>query len=175
MGHYTHKKQCITHRGGIMTTVLFQWEDDYSVGIEEIDEQHKELVRLLNNLHQAIHEHHGSDASRKILNELAEYTHIHFTVEESLMRVSSYPDFEIHKKIHEALIQQVQELQTKLDAGGVKISFELMHFLKNWLMHHINESDKQFGKYMAQVQFSSKRPPAAKATIEHHKGRWKFW
>ena len=158
-----------------MSEALFEWSDDYAVGVQEIDEQHKELVRLLNSLHTAIIEHHGTEASRKILNDLAEYTRVHFTVEESLMRVSSYPEFENHKKIHEALIHQVRELQAKVESGSAKISFELLHFLKNWLMHHILESDKQFGAHFIQAQLSPTWSPEVKETMEHRKWWWKFW
>lgn len=158
-----------------MTDVLFQWSDAYSVGVEEIDEQHKELVRLLNSLHQAIHEQHGSEVSRQILNELTEYTRVHFAVEESLMRISAYPDFVNHKKIHASLIQQVLELQTKLDAGTAKISFELLHFLKHWLMHHIVESDKLFGAHFARTGLATAWSPAVKAGMAEQRSWWKLW
>jgi len=67
------------------TTDLIQWSDQFSVNIQEIDEQHKVLVDLLNQLHNAIREHHGRATSREILNRLAEYTRTHFLLEESLM------------------------------------------------------------------------------------------
>ena len=63
------------------TTDLIQWSDQFSVNIQEIDEQHKVLVDLLNQLHNAIHEHHGRATSREILNRLAEYTRTHFLLE----------------------------------------------------------------------------------------------
>ncbi|MBS1209071.1 MAG: hemerythrin-like metal-binding protein [Proteobacteria bacterium] len=158
-----------------MADILFQWSDEYSVGVEEIDEQHKALVDLLNNLHQAIHERHGTEVSRQILDDLAEYTRVHFAVEESLMRISSYPDFDNHKKIHTALIQQVIELQAKLDSGTAKISFELLHFLKQWLMHHIVESDKLFGKHFAQVGLATAWSPQIKTAMSQPKAWWRIW
>lgn len=158
-----------------MVDELFPWSDDYSVGVEEIDEQHKVLVRLLNNLHQAIHERHGSEVCSRILDELAEYTRVHFAVEESLMRISNYEDFEAHKKIHTALIQQVQELQVKVREGTAKISFELLHFLKHWLSHHIIEADKQFGRHFAKVGMSTAWSPAVKASMTEQRSRWRFW
>ena len=72
-------------------TDLIEWSDEFSVGIQEIDEQHKVLVGLLNQLHQAIREHHGRATSREILGRLAEYTRTHFLLEESLMRLTHYP------------------------------------------------------------------------------------
>ena len=126
---------------------LVEWSDELSVGIQEIDEQHKMLVDLLNQLHEAIHKRHGSEATRKILDELADYTRIHFAVEESLMRVLEYPDYEAHKHEHENLIQQMVDLKQKLDTGTHSISFELLHFLKVWLTKHILESDREYSPH----------------------------
>lgn len=74
-------------------TELFTWSDDFSVHVQEVDEQHKVLVGLLNELHVAIIEHHGKTTSRDILDRLAEYTRTHFLLEESLMRLTHYPGF----------------------------------------------------------------------------------
>lgn len=126
---------------------LFAWSDSFSVGIQEVDEQHKELVGLLNSLHVAIKEQHAAETTRQILDDLADYTRTHFAVEESLMRVSGYPAFAAHKQNHEDLIGQMVALQEKLDSGQAKITFELLHFLKAWLTAHINEVDRRFGEY----------------------------
>ena len=157
------------------TTDLFHWSDDFSVGIQEIDEQHKELVDLLNQLHVAIHEHHGSETSRKILDELADYTRTHFAVEESLMRVSNYPEFAAHKQNHEELIGQVIALQEKLDTGKATITFELLHFLKVWLTRHINEADKRFGAYFITMGASPNWSQHVEESMTKKKWWWKFW
>ncbi len=124
-----------------------EWSDALSVGIEEIDEQHKVLAGLVNRMHDAIHERHGSDVVKGILAELAEYTRIHFAVEESLMRILNYPDYESHKAIHEELLQHVIDLQEKVESGKTAIGFELMHFLKNWLTKHIMEEDMNYSGF----------------------------
>jgi len=159
-----------------MTTAdLFHWSDDFSVGIQEIDEQHKELVDLLNQLHVAIHEHHGTETSRKILDDLADYTRTHFAVEESLMRVSNYPEFAAHKQNHEELIGQVIALQEKLDTGQAAITFELLHFLKVWLTRHINEADKRFGAYFITTGASPNWSQHVEESMTRKKWWWKFW
>lgn len=124
-----------------------EWSDVLSVGIEEIDVQHQVLVGLVNEMHDAIRLHHSSDVVHGILGKLAEYTRIHFAVEESLMRILDYPDYEAHKTQHEGLIQAVQDLQEKVNTGKASVGFELMHFLKVWLTKHIIESDKEYGTY----------------------------
>ena len=159
------------------TEKLLEWSDSYKVGIQEVDEQHKELVGMLNALHQAIVEHHAKEASRKILDQLADYTRTHFLLEESLMRVTHYPGFEAHKQQHEELIRQVVDLQQKLDTGGATITFELLHFLKVWLAQHINETDKRFGAFFNQnnnLKAYSNWSEEVTTTMKK-KAWWKFW
>ena len=159
------------------TEKLLEWSDSYNVGIQEVDEQHKELVGMLNALHRAIVEHHAKEASRKILDQLADYTRTHFLLEESLMRVTHYPGFEAHKQQHEELIRQVVDLQHKLDTGGATITFELLHFLKVWLAQHINETDKRFGAFFNQnsnLKAYSTWSEEVNTTMKK-KAWWKFW
>ena len=124
-----------------------EWTDALSVGIEEIDEQHKVLVEMVNKMHEAIHQRHGSDVVIGILNDLAEYTRIHFAVEESLMRILNYPGYDAHKEVHEELLHTVEDLQEKVATGKKSIGFELMHFLKTWLTKHIMEEDMQYSGF----------------------------
>lgn len=128
-----------------------EWSDDLSVGIEEIDDQHKVLVDLINEMHDAIHKRHGSDVVKEVLNRLADYTKIHFAVEESLMRILGYPDYEAHKAQHEKLIDAMHDLQHKVETGKTSIGFELMHFLKVWLTKHIMESDMNYSGFFLQA------------------------
>ncbi|MFT4170920.1 MAG: bacteriohemerythrin [Rhodocyclaceae bacterium] len=158
-----------------MSQDLFTWNDEFSIGLHEIDEQHKELVRLLNELHTAIIEHHATATCREILDSLANYTRTHFAVEESLMRVAGYPEFEAHKQSHEDLIAQVQALQEKLDSGQAKITFELMHFLKQWLIHHINEADRRFGTYFLAAGGLAKGSAPMQQALKEHRVWWRFW
>lgn len=139
---------------------LVEWSDGLSVGIQEIDEQHKVLVDLLNKLHAAIVEHHGSEVAQEIVNELAEYTKIHFAVEESLMRILGYPGYEEHKHSHEGLIDELVELRDKLQSHQSSVSFELLHFLKIWLTKHIMEEDQLYAPFFVDkgVMVSYEKP-----------------
>jgi hemerythrin len=143
---------------------FIEWSDALSVGIEEIDSQHMVLVDLINEMHDAIHERHGSDVVRDVLSKLADYTKIHFAVEESLMRILGYPDYETHKAQHADLIQNVLDLQHKVDTGKTAIGFELMHFLKVWLTRHIMESDQQYGQYFMDAGVKSRLKKKSWAT-----------
>ena len=159
------------------TADLFHWSDEFNVNIQEVDEQHKVLVDLLNQLHVAIQEKHGKATSRQILDRLAEYTRTHFVLEESLMRLTHYSGFEIHKQQHQDLMEQVQALQKKLDEENATITFELLHFLKTWLIQHINDSDKRFGAFFQTAglgQYAS-WSKEVEQTMEKKKWWWKFW
>lgn len=123
---------------------FIEWSNELSVGIEEIDAQHKVLVELLNQIHEAIQQRKGVEATGQIIERLGEYTRIHFAVEESLMRILHYPDYERHKEEHDQLIEQLNGFRTKLESGKGSISFELAHFLKVWLTKHIMETDKRY-------------------------------
>jgi hemerythrin len=126
---------------------FIDWSDDLSVGIEEIDEQHKVLLKLINQMHTAIHKRQGSETVHTILTELIEYTRIHFAVEESLMRILNYSGYTEHHEQHQELLNHVVELQQKIELGKTSISFELMHFLKTWLTQHILEEDMLYSGF----------------------------
>lgn len=156
------------------------WSDEYCTGIELVDDQHKNLVAMVVDLHTAIHERHGSEAARKVLNRLADYTSQHFSEEEQLMEDSDFPGLEDHKVLHKLLLDHVVDLQKKLDAGEAKISFELLHFLRVWLIRHINESDKRFGEYYVNLSTAQRKKIKQKAQAENRKedpakSRWRFW
>lgn len=159
------------------TNNLFDWTDDLHIGIQEVDEQHRVLVELLNQLHKAIRAHHGKAAAREILDRLAEYTRTHFLLEESLMRMTRYPGFDIHKQQHEDLIRQVQDLQHKLDYENATITFELLQFLKGWLTQHISDSDRRFGAFFQSAGLGSltKWTEEVEESMSKKKWWWKFW
>lgn len=124
-----------------------EWSNELSVGIEEIDAQHQILVELLNEIHQAIQQRQGIEVARHIIDRLDEYARVHFAVEESLMRILNYPEYEQHREDHDRLIEQLGELRVKLEEGKGSLNFELAHFLKLWLTKHIMEVDKRYVSY----------------------------
>ncbi len=126
---------------------LVEWSDNLSVGIEEIDEQHKILVRLVNNLYEAIIRKHEAVVIDGILTELVQYTIVHFSVEESLMRIFDYPQYEDHKRHHEELTAQVLDIREKVRLRQATVSMELLNFLRSWLTNHIMIEDKHYEPY----------------------------
>ena len=162
---------------GSTTEFQFSWAEEYSIGIAEVDEQHRNLVGFVQELHQAIKNKQGRAASMAIIARLAEYTRTHFLFEESLMRVTNYPDAALHKAQHDDLIDKVVDLQDKLIKGNIPITFELLHFLKNWLANHICGSDRDFGLYfqMISLKKNASRTLANPPPLPAKRAWWKFW
>lgn len=139
-----------------------EWTDELSVGIEEIDEQHKMLVALVNQLYDETILHQADlQKLDNILNQLVEYTIIHFAVEESLFRIFDYPAAETHTNHHNALKVQVSELQKKVRNGEVTVNTELLLFLKNWLQHHIIEEDKLYSPFLIEQGVKKHSPQSS--------------
>ena len=126
------------------TGKFIEWSNELSVGIEEIDDQHRILVDLLNQVHEAIQKRRGAEVAGGVIQQLEEYTRVHFAVEESLMRILHYPDYEGHKADHDRLVEHLADLREKLKTGKGAISVELAQFLKAWLTKHILEVDKRY-------------------------------
>ncbi len=127
---------------------LMTWDPKFSVNIREIDNQHKKLFELINNLHDSMKTGKGKEALGKILSELADYTVNHFSAEEKLFQTYGYPEQAQHKKMHTDLTKQVMDLKGKLDKGDVIITIEVMNFLKDWLNNHILVSDKKYSAFL---------------------------
>ena len=127
-----------------------EWTPELSVGIEEIDEQHKILVGLINRLYESIIKQTDMKECGDIIENLYQYTVIHFSVEESLMRIFDYPQYDDHKRHHEELTNQVIDIQKKFRRGEGALSMEMLHFLRHWLTEHIMGDDKKYGPFLLQ-------------------------
>lgn len=127
---------------------LITWSDRLSVGVKEIDTQHKKLVDIINQLHDAMAVGHGKDVLVKVLDELVDYTVYHFATEERLMKAHGYDHHFTHEHEHRDLVNTVAELQAAMKSGGASLTLTTMHFLRDWLNHHILESDVKLGKFL---------------------------
>ncbi len=126
---------------------IIEWSPALSVKVKKFDEQHKMLVDLVNQLHDAMKAGQGSVAVGTVLQSLIAYTSTHFEDEEQLMQTHGYPDLERHTAEHENLVNQVLELQTKFQSGGAVLTITVMSFIKDWLVTHIQGEDKKYGIY----------------------------
>jgi hemerythrin len=128
---------------------FFPWKEKYNVGIKEIDDQHKKLVKLLSDLFQSMETNQGKDALAPILAGLVEYTKTHFATEERLMKSYGYPDYEPHKKKHEEFTRKVLDFQKQFQSGNFGLSVQVGYFLKDWLKKHIQGTDKKYIPFLS--------------------------
>lgn len=126
---------------------FFTWDDKYSVGIRELDNQHKVLIDILNELFDAMQAGKTNDVLEKILRKLVDYTKTHFDNEEKYMQKFAYPDFAAHKAQHVKFVDQVANFKKDFDAGKLALSISLSSFLKDWLVQHISGTDKKYGPF----------------------------
>jgi hemerythrin len=127
---------------------LINWTNDLSVNIRAIDDEHKKLIAMVNELHSAMGSGKGKEAMGKVLAGLVEYTKTHFATEERLMEKHAYAGYLNHKAQHDALTKQVVDLNAKFQEGKTMVTVEVMNFLKDWLAKHILESDKKYSPFL---------------------------
>lgn len=126
----------------------FDWKEEYSVNIREIDMQHQKLVEMLNNLYEALKKGEGIDALGSTLSELISYTKTHFAAEERLMKTHGYPDYLPHKEKHGRMTDKVIEYVKKYEAGEIRSPIEISSFLKDWLKKHILQTDMGYSAFL---------------------------
>lgn len=119
-----------------------KWKKDFSVGIHEIDEQHKTLSDCIASLEEAFVGQERWSAVYSALARLADFARIHFAVEESLMRIHDYPGLEEHIHEHWRFSDDLKRLQEK--ALTADVSQEMIAFVRTWLDTHVITSDKRY-------------------------------
>ncbi len=128
---------------------LITWTPQLSVGVQPLDNDHKLLVSLINQLHDTVEDNQDRDTVGSVLNALVDYTEYHFEREEILMRVCGYPDLEKHKKAHDAMKAKVKGIKNdyakseNMDIGG-----DVLDFIKNWFTEHVQNQDKLYRSFM---------------------------
>lgn len=127
---------------------LIEWSDEYSVKVQEMDDQHKKLIGIINDLHAAMKAGKGKDSLEATVKGLVDYVSIHFAAEEKLMKTNGYPEYLQQKAKHDELTKQVLDFQKSFHDGKAILTVEMMSFLKDWLIHHIKGMDKKYGPFL---------------------------
>lgn len=117
--------------------MLFVWEDKYQVGISEIDQDHKGLVDLINDLYEAMQDGSGGALLLPIFSALKRYTENHFAREEAYMIECGAPGQEKHIRAHKQMVAKLAELESRHRHGEAAISLQTLTLLRDWLKDHI--------------------------------------
>lgn len=128
---------------------LMAWNEKMSVGVKLLDDDHKKLVGMVNELYDGITSGKGKEVLGGVLDNLVAYTVVHFKHEEDFFTKTGYPASQAHLAEHEKLTKQVKDVQASYKSGAAStLSLEVMNFLKNWLITHIQGSDKKYGPHL---------------------------
>jgi hemerythrin-like metal-binding protein len=127
------------------------WGKILSVGVDEIDEDHRKLIHLFNILNHSVMGGESPEYLAATLDELINCTVWHFSHEERLMLKHRYKEIEEHKAEHRDLIQSAKDLQQEILQADNPIVDENIEFLERWLTEHILTADGRLGSYLSQV------------------------
>ena len=127
---------------------LFPWGPKILIGIDEIDNQHKELVKFINQLYKAMKMKRSAKIFKQIITGLTDYTVFHFRHEEQLFKKYHYPETDKHIKEHYNLVSEINEFKDQFEKGKAAVSMELMNFLTDWLKDHILRTDKKYVPFL---------------------------
>jgi hemerythrin len=135
-------------------TNLVEWDDQYVVGIPLIDEQHKTLINMTNELYLGCLK--GDAAAEayflKTIHKAVDYVRFHFSSEEKLLNRIGYPNFTAHKKEHEDFAREIIQQVEAFQAGKKFVPNVFVRFLRDWVLTHIAVSDKGYAKYLVDMK-----------------------
>ncbi len=126
----------------------FDWEESYDVKVERFNEQHKHLFEIVKDLYIAMENKDDRLALAQIINNLIRYSKEHFTEEELALLNTQYQNYEKHRKQHKLFIEKIEQFAADYNSGQHLLHFDILLFLKNWVLQHILVADKAFGDHL---------------------------
>lgn len=129
---------------------MIEFDEKYKVGIQSIDNQHKEIFRLLNELLESMKNGQANSTILPIIQELERYSLLHFQKEEFFFHQFKYSETEAHIAEHKLFIQKLARIKTELKTGKILASIELLAFLKDWIQNHILVVDQAYSECFIQ-------------------------
>lgn len=131
-----------------MNNLYIFWSDIHATNIPVIDEQHRSLVGIINTLYFFMREQMAPEITMPVVFMLDKYAQIHFQTEEYILELTEYPNIKEHKKLHEDYSARIRTLSSK--SKQTLEPDELLAFLKDWWIRHINRDDRGYSSYVLQ-------------------------
>ncbi len=128
-----------------------EWKESFSTGIKKIDDEHRELVRMIDRLEKAMERGEAEDILGPVLKNLVEYVRFHFRNEEEVMVKTGFPDLKRHRVLHRNLVNEVASILNDLKKDRLWTVPELVGFLQHWLVDHILGEDVRIGQHLGVV------------------------
>lgn len=127
---------------------LFPWDNRLKTNISVCDEQHQNLINLINGLHDAMISRKDKELIGKTIDELVVYSLYHFKTEENLLEEHQFPHLNSHKAEHAVWVKEVNGLKDRFEKGEEIRTIEILGFLKDWVYDHILVSDKKYSLFL---------------------------
>jgi hemerythrin-like metal-binding protein len=124
------------------------WCDKYAVGVEAIDDEHKELFEAVRGLESAMARFAAPAEMGVLLKKLSAATAKHFSDEEAMMREAKYPGLALHVANHQRLMEKVEAFAARHSRSGATVNQHALNFLRDWLLHHIENDDARLGAWL---------------------------
>lgn len=126
--------------------MIIDWKDEYNIGIQLIDNQHKGFIEIFNRLYESFMERKPELVLTGVLKQLEAYTEFHFSTEEAYFDEFCYAEFEFHKSQHQLFRDRLLDLRNRFLAGKEheQLTAELVDMLDNWFIHHIRTEDPKY-------------------------------
>lgn len=125
-----------------------KWEDRFSVGIPSFDEQHQELIAMINRLYDVLDSYSEEQTANEVLVALASYTQTHFVNEERAFEKYGYPEMAPHKALHDAFVAGLQGIIKDMLVGKALKAGDMLEILKDWLINHILKEDMKYSEFL---------------------------
>lgn len=132
--------------------IFVRWNNSYLIGIEIIDDQHKVLVELTNELYRACM-HGGQELDiifKDTMSRMVDYVKFHFGFEQNMLLRVKYPKYAEHKAEHDGLIKTVLEATKSYGDNKRFVPNNFVRFLRDWIISHIGHIDKVYAAYIAE-------------------------
>jgi hemerythrin-like metal-binding protein len=121
-----------------------EWKEEYLLGLQKIDNQHKNLFKIMNELYNIINEKKDFTLIKNLIKELNTYAEEHFGLEEGYFEKFNFELKEHHIKFHREFKEKIIELELKNKEDKIQACFDLIDYLENWFLGHVLHEDKQY-------------------------------
>jgi hemerythrin len=127
-----------------MAEFHLEWRDEYLLGVEELDYEHKDLFNRLNELHDELVRDSNRERVEGCLGEIYARVDAHFALEENFMREKKYSGYEAHKKQHDNFLDELREVSDRLLSSGVDPAERdaMEAKLHSWVLNHFTTTDR---------------------------------
>jgi hemerythrin len=128
---------------------LMTWSSKYSVGVETLDNQHKAMMNVLNQLHAASMRGRAQEVASPLIRQIVALASEHFAAEERLMESVEFPGLAGHRARHRELSGKIAEFVSRHEKGDATVYVELLYFIRDWQTKHMQTEDHEYASWLS--------------------------